>query len=53
MSDQETMFRNAMEAAQVGIFVLQDQHFKFVNPFLARLLGYSEDELVGRMGPAD
>ena len=53
MNDQETMFRDTMEAAQVGIFVLQDQRFKFVNPFLARLLGYAEDELVGLMGPAD
>lgn len=53
MNDQESMFRDAMAAAQVGIFVLQDQRFKFVNPFLARLLGYSEDELVGRMGPVD
>jgi diguanylate cyclase (GGDEF)-like protein/PAS domain S-box-containing protein len=53
MNDQETMFRDAMAAAQVGIFVLQDQRFKFVNPFLARLLGYSEDELVGHMGPVD
>ncbi|WP_275712530.1 putative bifunctional diguanylate cyclase/phosphodiesterase [Dechloromonas hankyongensis] len=53
MSDQESMFRDAMAAAQVGIFVLQDQRFKFVNPFLARLLGYSEGELVGCMGPVD
>lgn len=53
MSDQETMFRTTMAAAQVGIFVLQDQRFKFVNPFLAGLLGYSEEELIGRMGPLD
>ncbi len=53
MSEQETMFRDAMEAAQVGIFILQDQCFKFVNPFLAGLLGYSVEELVGAMGPLD
>ncbi|WP_295007958.1 EAL domain-containing protein [uncultured Dechloromonas sp.] len=47
------MFRDAMEAAQVGIFILQDQCFKFVNPFLAGLLGYSVEELVGAMGPLD
>lgn len=47
------MFRTTMAAAQVGIFVLQDQRFKFVNPFLAGLLGYSEEELIGRMGPLD
>ncbi len=53
MSDQETMFRTTMAAAQVGIFVLQDQRFKFVNPFLASLLGYEEAELIGSMGPLD
>jgi len=53
MSDQETMFRTTMAAAQVGIFVLQDQRFRFVNPFLAGLLGYAEEELIGRMGPLD
>ena len=53
MSDQETMFRTTMAAAQVGIFVLQDQRFRFVNPFLAQLLGYAEEELIGRLGPLD
>lgn len=53
MSDHETMFRTTMAAAQVGIFVLQDQRFRFINPFLANLLGYTEDEMVGHMGPLD
>jgi diguanylate cyclase (GGDEF)-like protein/PAS domain S-box-containing protein len=53
MSEQEAMFRNAMEAAQVGIFVLQDQRFVYVNPFFLRLFGYEESELVGRLGPLD
>ena len=53
MSEQESMFRNTMEAAQVGIFVLQDQRFKYVNPFFQRLFGYTETELVERMGPLD
>ncbi len=51
MNSQETMFRDAMEAAQVGIFIIQDQRFKFVNPFLAGLLGYSVEEMTGLMGP--
>jgi len=53
MSDQETMFQDTMEAVQVGIFILQDQCFKFVNPHMAALLGYAVDELVGVMGPLD
>jgi len=53
MSDQETMFQDTMEAVQVGIFILQDQCFKFVNPHMAALLGYAVDELIGVMGPLD
>src|SRR5574343_42557 len=53
MTEQETMFRNTMEAAQVGIFVFQVQRFKYVNPFLFRMFGYSADELIGGMGPLD
>ena len=52
MSD-EAHFRVATEAAQVGIYVLQDRLFKYVNPFLAVLLGYTPDELLGRRGPLD
>ncbi len=51
--EMETQFRATMEAAQVGIFVLQDQRFKYVNPFLEALLGFSAEELVDRMGPLD
>jgi diguanylate cyclase (GGDEF)-like protein/PAS domain S-box-containing protein len=47
------MFRTTMEAAQVGIFVLQDQRFKYVNPYLTRLFGFSAEEMVDSMGPLD
>lgn len=53
MSEQETMFRSTMEAAQVGIFVLQNQRFKYVNPFLVGMFGYSAEELLEQMGPLD
>ena len=53
MTEQETMFRSTMEAAQVGIFVLQNQRFKYVNSFLLRMFGYSSEELLERMGPLD
>ncbi|UCV27362.1 putative bifunctional diguanylate cyclase/phosphodiesterase [Ferribacterium limneticum] len=53
MTEQETMFRSTMEAAQVGIFVLQNQRFKYVNPFLSRMFGYPAEELLEQMGPLD
>ncbi|HEX5674080.1 MAG TPA: diguanylate cyclase, partial [Azonexus sp.] len=53
MREKEAQFRATMEAAQVGIFLLQDDLFRYVNPFLANLLGYSESELVGHLSPLD
>ena len=53
MREKEAQFRATMEAAQVGIFVLQDGVFRYVNPFLVNLIGYAEDELVNRLGPQD
>ncbi|PKO42121.1 MAG: GGDEF domain-containing protein [Betaproteobacteria bacterium HGW-Betaproteobacteria-4] len=53
LTEQESMFRTTMEAAQVGIFVLQDGRFKYVNPYLTRLLGYSAEEMIDGMGPLD
>ncbi|NTV72216.1 MAG: EAL domain-containing protein [Azonexaceae bacterium] len=53
LTEREAMFQTMMEAAQVGIFVLQDQHFKYVNPYLTGLFGYSAEEMVGHMSPLD
>ena len=53
LTEREAMFQATMEAAQVGIFVLQDQHFKYVNSYLTRLFGFSAEEMVGRKGPLD
>jgi diguanylate cyclase (GGDEF)-like protein/PAS domain S-box-containing protein len=49
----EAGFAAAMDAAQVGIYLLQDGIFRYVNPFLARMFGYAADELVGRRGTLD
>ena len=53
MREKEAQFRATMEAAQVGIFVLQEGVFRYVNAFLVNLIGYAEDELVNRLGPQD
>ncbi len=53
MHEKEAQFRSTMEAAQVGIFVLQEGRFRYVNPYLARLFGYAEVQLVGCLGPLD
>jgi PAS domain S-box-containing protein len=37
----------------VGFYLIQDEHFRYVNPAFARIFGYESDALVGRMGPQD
>jgi len=49
----DSPFRAALEAAQVGIFILQDSLFKYVNPHLCNLFGYAPTEMLNRMGPLD
>ncbi|KAB2928470.1 MAG: EAL domain-containing protein [Dechloromonas sp.] len=46
-------FVAAMDAAQVGIYLLHNGLFLYVNPFLAEMFGYRADELVGQRGPLD
>jgi PAS domain S-box-containing protein len=36
-----------------GFYLIQDEVFRYVNPAFTRLFGYTEDELIGKMGPAD
>lgn len=44
---------DTMAAAQTGIFVLQGQVFKYVNPYFLALFGYSNDEVVDHLGLLD
>jgi len=42
-----------VEHSLVGIYLIQDGIFRYVNPRLAELFGYTKDELINRMGPED
>lgn len=52
-AETESLFHSAMGAAKVGIFVLQDHLFTYVNPHFLQLFGYTAEELIGRKGLAD
>lgn len=51
--EREAQFLATMEAAQVGIFVLQDHLFRYANPFLLQLFGYTAEEFINQLGPLD
>lgn len=47
----ETKFRELTEKSVVGVYVIQEGVFKYVNPKLAGIFGYEINELVGKLGP--
>ncbi|MCP3866656.1 MAG: PAS domain S-box protein [Gammaproteobacteria bacterium] len=51
--DSEEKYRNTMDAALVGIYVIQDLIFQYVNPTMAQLFGYLPEELQGVKSPID
>ncbi|BDV44587.1 hypothetical protein GURASL_35100 [Geotalea uraniireducens] len=53
IEESEEKYRTTMEASLVGIFVIQDLVYHYVNPTMAELFGYRPEELVGRLGPLD
>ena len=46
-------WRAIVEASPVGIYLVQNQRFVYVNRALAEMLGYRREEFVGRLGPLD
>lgn len=53
LKESENKFRDLAEKSLVGIYLIQDDIFKYVNPRMAEIFGYRVDELIGRKGPAD
>ncbi|RLI83095.1 hypothetical protein DRP07_04005, partial [Archaeoglobales archaeon] len=48
LKDSEEMFRKLAEKSLVGIYLIQDGVFRYVNPKMAELWGYGVEELIGR-----
>lgn len=47
LRDSEEKFRGIVEHANIGIAIVQDYRFRFLNPHFASMLGYTVDELLG------
>lgn len=48
LRESESKFRNWAEYSLVGVYLIQDGVFKYVNPVLAQMFGYSIEEMVGK-----
>ncbi len=53
LQESENKFRDLAEKSVVGVYLIQDDLLMYANPMLARIFGYSIDEIAGRKGPAD
>jgi PAS domain S-box-containing protein len=51
LQESENKFRDLSEKSIVGIYLIQDNTFTYVNPMFARIFGYSVDELIGKKRP--
>ena len=51
--ESKNKFRDLSEKSLVGVYLIQDGLFKYVNPKLAEIFGYTTDELIDRRGPRD
>ena len=43
----EARFRTLVEHSQVGVYLMLDDHYTYVNQAFAAMFGYAEDELIG------
>lgn len=45
--DYVALSRDLVDAVESGVYIVQSKKFVYVNPFFAKLTGYSRDELIG------
>lgn len=53
LRESEEKYRSVVEGSNVGVFIMQDNLFHFVNNTFCEIHGYSYEEIVDIMGPQD
>ncbi len=53
LSESEERYRTLVEKGMVGVYLIQDGLFVYVNNKLAEIFGYTPDEIVDHKGPED
>ncbi len=51
LRESKNKYRDLSEKSFVGVYLIQDDLFKYVNPKLAEIFGYTTDELIDKRGP--
>ncbi len=52
LQESEQKFRMLTETSLVGVYVIQDNLFRYVNPMAAQIFGYTVEEVIDTIGPA-
>lgn len=47
-NEVEDLYRNVANSPYTGFYIVQNRRLQFVNPYLRKLTGYSEEDLLGR-----
>lgn len=53
LRESEELFRTLAEASLVGIYLIKDYKYTYVNQGFLNIFGYERDELIGKKGPLD
>jgi len=53
LRESEEKFRSLAEKSLVGVYLIQNGIFKYINPRLAEIFGYTVEELINKKGPKD
>ena len=53
LRESESRYRLLAENTLVGVYLVQDGLFRYVNPALASTFGYRPEEIIDRLGPLD
>lgn len=49
LRESEEKFKMLVEETSVGVFILQSNIFKYVNPGIEKLLGYAQEEIIDKL----
>lgn len=53
LRDAEAKYRTLVEQSLIGVYLIVDDRFVYMNEAAANVFGYQADEVIERMGPSD
>jgi PAS domain S-box-containing protein len=53
LRESEDKFRKLAEKSMIGVYLIQDDIFKYINPRFAEIFEYNIDEIINKVGPRE